>query len=178
MRIFVTRHGQTEWNVLKKVQGRRDLSLNEKGIEQARKTQEKLKDIDFDLIICSPLKRTKETADIINEEKKKPIIYSHEIIERDFGEFEGLKTSEFDFESFWSYKDNNLYESAENIRECFSRIYKFLDNLKDKYPNKKILIVTHGGVSIPIYCYFNGIPDKDNLLDLVLENCEVVEYSL
>lgn len=177
MKIFVTRHGQTEWNVLKKVMGRKDLLLSKTGEEQARKTRDSIKDLGIDLIISSPLIRTKQTAMIINELKNKPIIYSEEIIERDFGEFEGLNTEEFNFKSYWSYKDNNIYEKAENITDFFNRVYKFLDELKDKYPDKNILIVTHGGVSIPINCYFNGIPEDDNLLSLVLGNCEVIEYN-
>ena len=178
MQVFVTRHGQTEWNVLKKVQGRKDLELNETGINQAIQTRDYLRNSDFDLIISSPLMRTKQTAEIINEYRQKPIIYSNEIIERDFGEFEGLKTSEFDFELFWSYKNNIVYNKAENIKEFFSRVYKFLEDLKEKYSDKKVLIVTHGGVSIPINCYFKGIPNDDKLLDLVLDNCEVAGYLL
>lgn len=72
--------------------GRKDLLLNEIGEEQARKTRDNLSDLDIDLIISSPLIRAKQTAKIINEFKNKPIIYSEEIIERDFGEFEGLNT--------------------------------------------------------------------------------------
>ena len=60
MNILVTRHGETDWNLLKKIQGRIDNDLNEKGKNQARETKEKLKDEKIDLIICSPLKRTRQ----------------------------------------------------------------------------------------------------------------------
>lgn len=73
-----------------KVQGRADIELNEKGLEQAIQTSKILAKEEIDLIICSPLKRTKQTADIININRNIPIIYDDSIIERDFGEFEGL----------------------------------------------------------------------------------------
>lgn len=68
MRLLVTRHGQTDWNVQKKVMGRCDEPLNEKGFEQAEETRKKLLDENIDLIICSPLKRAKQTAEVINKD--------------------------------------------------------------------------------------------------------------
>ena len=177
MEILLTRHGQTEWNVLGKVQGRADIELNKKGIEQAEETGNVLKNEEIDLIICSPLKRAKQTAEIINKNKNIPIVYDDEIIERDFGEFEGINKTEFDFEGYWSYEQNNKYQKAENIKAFFDRVYKFLDKIKDNYPAKRVLIVAHGGISIPVYCYFNGIPQDGNLLKLVLGNCEVAKYK-
>ena len=101
MKIYVTRHGQTDWNVQGKTQGRADIELNEVGIKQAKQTKEELKNIDIDLIICSPLKRAKKTAEIINEGRNIPIIFDDQIIERNFGEFEGEKIK---FDEFWDYK--------------------------------------------------------------------------
>lgn len=178
MKIYITRHGQTDWNVLKKVMGRCDEPLNENGIEQASKIKEELKDKDIDLIICSPLKRARQTAEIIND-RNIPIIYDDRIIERDFGEFEGLETKDFDFHSYWNYYDNNKYESAENIQDFFKRVYDFLDDIKKEYNDKNVLIVTHGGISIPISCYFNNNIPNGSLIDagLVLDNCEVILYK-
>ena len=98
--IYLTRHGQTDWNVQKKVMGRCDEPLNENGREQARQTKELLSNISFDLIICSPLLRAKETAQIINSDRNIKIDFDDRIIERDFGELEGLQTKDFDFDGF------------------------------------------------------------------------------
>lgn len=178
MIVLLTRHGQTDWNALKKVQGRADIGLNEEGIKQARKTGLALKNENIDLIICSPLLRARQTADIINENRNIPIIYDEGVIERDFGELEGLNKEDFDFQGFWSYKKNYKYEKAENIKDFFDRVYKFLDRIKEEYKYKKVLIVSHGGISIPVNCYFNGIPEDDNLLKLVLANCEIAKYKM
>ena len=65
MEILLVRHGQTEWNLLTKVQGKADVELNEQGIKQAEETRNYLKNEKIDLILCSPLKRTMQTAEII-----------------------------------------------------------------------------------------------------------------
>lgn len=177
MDILITRHGQTEWNVLKKVQGKADIDLNKVGENQALITANNLNDEKIDLIISSPLKRALQTAKIINKTKNIPIIIDERISERDFGEFEGKATSSFDFEEFWSYRADKKYLKAENIRDFFERVYSFLDELQEKYNNMRILIVTHAGVSIPMKCYFNEIPDLDTLLPLAIENCEVYKIQ-
>ena len=89
MEILLTRHGQTEWNLLKKVQGKADIELNEKGIQQAEETRDFLKNEKIDLILCSPLKRALQTAEIINQGRNIRMIIDERVSERDFGEFEG-----------------------------------------------------------------------------------------
>lgn len=175
MKIYVTRHGQTDWNVQGKTQGRADIELNEVGIKQAKQTKEELKNIDIDLIICSPLKRAKQTAEIINEGRNIQIIFDNQIIERNFGEFEGKKIK---FDEFWDYNAHPRYQRAETIQEIISRISNFLDKIKEEYKDKNVLLVTHGGVSIAINCYFKGIPEDGKLINYCLHNCEVQEFEI
>ena len=175
--LYVTRHGETDWNLYGKVQGKADILLNSKGIEQAKETMEKLKEENIDFIICSPLKRARQTAEIIISEKNIPIIFDERISERDFGEMEGMSKDDFDFQGFWNYKKNVTYEKAENIRVFFNRIFLFLDEIKKKYKDKNILLVTHGGVSIAVNCYFNGIPESGACLPLCIKNCEVKSFQ-
>lgn len=175
MKIYVTRHGQTDWNVQGKTQGRADIELNEVGIKQAKQTKEEIKNVDIDLIICSPLRRAKKTAEIINEGRNIPIIFDDQIMERDFGEFEGEKIK---FDEFWDYNAHPRYQKAETIQEIISRISNFLDKIKEKYKDKNILLVTHGGVSIAINCYFKGIPADGKLINYCLHNCEVQEFEI
>ena len=152
MKIYVTRHGQTDWNVQGKTQGRTDIELNEVGIEQAKQTKEELKNVDIDLIICSPLKRARKTAEIINETKKVPIIFDKGIEERGFGEFEGKIGKEIQDEIWNSeildnYNLNKQYKGVETIQDLCNRVWNLIDELKEDYTEKNILIVTHGGVT-------------------------------
>lgn len=177
MAIFMVRHGQTNWNVARKTQGKTDIELNETGLEQAKIVSQKLKDEQIDLIICSPLKRAKKTAQIINEELHCPIIYEEGISERAFGEFEGTTVNPNDMEKMWDYQKNSKYCEIEPMKDFFERVYQTLDNAIEKYPEKNVLLVAHGGVSVPVYCYFNGIPKDRSLTELFLENCEVAKYN-
>lgn len=104
MKIYVLRHGQTNWNVNKRIQGKQDIELNEIGIKQAYEAKEKFNLLNIDLIMCSPLKRTKKTAEIINQDKNVHIIYKKELIERDLGEFEGknCKTEKGDIYNYYA----------------------------------------------------------------------------
>ena len=178
--IYITRHGQTDWNGLKKVMGRCDEPLNENGLRQASETRDNLLNTDIDLIICSPLQRARQTAEIINKDRNIPIIYDERIIERDFGEFEGEQTKDFDFNGYWDYYKNKQYQSAENIQVFFKRIYDFLEDIMKKYKDKNVLIVAHGGVSIPVECFFRKRIPIGSLVEagLVLENCQVRSYSM
>ena len=74
MEILLTRHGQTEWNLLGKVQGKADIELNKKGMQQAEETRYYLENEKIDLILCSPLKRAVQTAEIINQGRNIPMI--------------------------------------------------------------------------------------------------------
>lgn len=175
--LFITRHGETDWNLYGKVQGKADILLNNRGIEQAKETMSILKEESIDFIICSPLKRAIQTAEIINAEKNVPIIFEERISERDFGEFEGMSKNDFDFQAFWNYEKNVTYQKAENIRNFFNRIFLCLEEIKEKYKDKNILLVTHGGASIAINCYFYGVPQNGECLPLSIKNCEVKKFQ-
>lgn len=178
MKLIIVRHGQTNFNLERKLQGVTDNELNDNGKNQAEQTKEKLENETFDLILCSPLIRARQTADIINKERKVKIIYDERLIERDFGEFEGKYIKEYNVDEFWSYLQNKKYQKAENIREFLDRVYSFLDEIKEKYKNKNILIVAHAGISVAVECYFNGIPKDDKLVEIRLKNCKYRKYEM
>ena len=178
MRILVVRHGQTDWNLEKRIQGVTDIPLNNEGISQAKIAKEFVRNIELDLIICSTLKRAIQTANIINEDKIVPIKYDKSLIERNYGVLESLKTDEINFDEFFEYYKNKPCEKGENIKDFFYRIFKFLDKLYEEYKEyNNILLVTHGDVSRAINCYFNGIPNDGNVKELMINNCEIVEYE-
>ena len=179
MKILLTRHGQTDWNVQRRIQGKTDIELNNIGIMQAEETRIILLNYNIDYIISSPLKRAKKTAEIIGKDRNIPIIFDERIEERAFGEFEGKTSKEMDFSLLWNRKVNKKFEKAESVEEVFNRVNNFLENLKKEYPDKTVLLVTHGGISVPIRAYFEGIPEDMEVLDgFGLDNCEVKQYEL
>lgn len=90
MKLYIIRHGETDWNVKRRFQGRADIPLNEEGRRLARITSEALKETAFTKIYTSPLKRAYETAMIIKGDRDIPVIEEPRIIEIGFGEYEGL----------------------------------------------------------------------------------------
>lgn len=181
MKLYVMRHGQTDWNVKKKIQGCTDIELNETGIKQAQNAKQKFNEYVIDLIFCSPLKRTRKTAEIINEDKKVPIICEDKIVERYFGDLEGLKPEEaevFQKNNFWDYRTNLRIENVEPIVDCCNKVWGFLDEVKEKYQDKNVLLVTHGGTAKVINSYFKGICEDGSLPEAGFQNCEIREYEL
>lgn len=181
MSIYVVRHGQTDYNVRQVFQGHIDIPLNEVGKEQALKTALKFKNINLDMILVSPLKRTIQTAQPISEITGIPITIEKRIIERCFGNMEGHQNrSDWNIKMMLDYKKNYDIENIEPIQSLFKRIYGFLDEIIERYKDKKIALVTHGAVSQAIECYFNGMPevvDFEHLEKLTLKNCEVRQYE-
>ena len=88
MEIYILRHGQTVWNKSRLLQGSRDIELCEDGRSVARERRDQLKDVDFDVIYSSPLKRAYETACIIRGDRDIPIIKDARLREINFGENE------------------------------------------------------------------------------------------
>ena len=178
--MYLTRHGQTDWNAVNRVMGAIDMPLNTIGLEQAKQKHNDLLEANIDLIICSPLLRAKQTADIINKDRNIPIIFDSRISERDFGEFEGKNIDEFDFSSYWNYYQNQKYNNSENIQSFFKRVYEFLDDVISKYKDKNVLLVTHGGVGIATECYFKKEIPEGYLIntDMSLDNCEIKKYEI
>ena len=171
--IYVVRHGQTDWNLEGRFQGRTDIPLNEKGKEQAKKTKEKLDGIKFDKVFSSSLRRAFETAQIITEE---PIKIDDRIIERGKGQLEGKL--EIECENIVDFTDENEQKvGIEPLPDFRKRITSFFDELGEKYVGKDVLVVTHGEVSIYVRCYFEGEPEDGNYNNYKLKNCEVLQYD-
>ena len=118
MKFYVVRHGQTDWNAKGRIQGKTDIELNEIGIEQARQLKALIKDYNIDLIISSPLKRARKTAEIINETVKCNIIFEDSLKERGYGIFEGMIRKEINDE----IKANGFESSQIKILALLMRL--------------------------------------------------------
>ena len=172
MKLFVVRHGQTDWNVQNLLQGSTDIDLNKTGINQALQTSEKLSSIHFDAIYSSPLKRAIDTANAIKLNRDLPIIKEPRLIEREFGDYEGLSGKNLDLKKYWDYQLNASDKSLEPIQVFFARVNSFLEDIINKYKNtdKNILVVTHNGVNLAIDSILNGMPE--NIFSLNMAPCE------
>jgi len=178
MEIYVTRHGQTIANQKQCMCGRRrGYSLTEQGIEQAKKAGILVDELNYDMVICSPLERTKITCDIVNT-KNKIVLEDKRIMERDCGIMEGQPKDKFDYAHYWNYNYELDVEGMEPIKKFAQTVWEFLDEIKQRYPDGKILIVTHNGVCRMIGAYCNGIPEDGDLNLYAHDNCEIKSYVI
>lgn len=153
--------------------GRADVELNDTGREQAIAMRDKLKDAKFSVILSSPLKRAKETAEIITEfHPGTPIVVADELIERDFGEYEGQVHGGGYF-GLWDYGSGKSPDRGESLLNLAERVFPFLDRIREEYKGKDILLVTHGGLGVMIEEYYRGRPDSGNLLEYVMGTGEL-----
>ena len=172
MKIYIVRHGEVPHNALG-LYNNADEDLTKLGIVQAKELREKIKNINFDIVICSPLNRAKHTAEIITNNK---IIYDDRIKERNCGSLSGKPLEVTNRDEYWNYYTDISYGTSEDIKIFFKRIYNFLDELKTK-KYKSVLIIAHSGVSKAFSGYFEGIKDG-KFLNRGLKNCEIKEYQL
>lgn len=178
MKLYITRHGQTDWNANGRLQGQKDIPLNSLGAEQAEVLRDELADKHFDYIFSSPLSRAYQTAQIINSKHNLDIVCDERIKELNLGKLEGESKGSklIDFDVLWT--DEMLEPlDVELNHDFYARIADFTDELAEKYEDKDILIVCHAGVYREFYQYFNGV--TDHYLDIPgLHNCEYREFTL
>lgn len=184
MELYFIRHGETDWNQARKVQGWSDIPLNEYGRYLAEETAEGMKDVQFDLAFTSPLLRAKETAEIILRGREIPLLETESIKEMCFGKYEGMcisgpnqapETSEFN--KF--FKDTEHYipsEDGESVQELLNRTGKFLEEIcgNPEYQEKRILISTHGATMTALLNNIKGnLKIADFWIEKVPANCAV-----
>lgn len=173
--LYVTRHGQTEWNLENKVCGITNINLTDKGIEQAKYLAEKLSKCEIDIIISSPMKRAKKTSEIILNIICADIILDDRLFEQNYGIYEGAQRDNIDFQK--AKKQFAIkYPHGESMFQVTQRVYNLIDEIKEKYSSKNILIISHGGVCRVIHTYFNDIANED-FGKYVLGNCEIKAYK-
>lgn len=177
--LYVVRHGKTGWNDKKRTMGCMDIPLCDEGIEQAKELKDKLEKINIDLIICSPLTRAKETANIINEDKNVEIKIENKIVERSMGDLECSNYPSYEEnERIWSLEENTDDYYIEPMVNFKNRIYNYLDKLVEQYNDKDVLLVTHGGVTALINCYFNNSLEEGSITNKFLENGVIESYNM
>lgn len=166
MKLIFVRHGQTDSNIQKVNKGKHAM-LTKKGISQAQAVAKRLKTENISKIIVSTLIRAKDTAEpIIKNHKEAEVIYSEDIVERDFGE----KAFEKEY-GFWvkDAKEKGIAlvdykpEGGESIRDVIVRMTRFLNGLihdKSNY-GKTIVIVSHGAFITQVLFHLADVPGEE-----------------
>ncbi len=172
-KIYLIRHGESTDNRDIISSGERDVSLSEKGIEEAKELARQLQDVEFDKVYTSPLKRCTETVDVIMAGKRPTeIVKDARIRERSYGILEGKKKFGLPFYMQW-IRDitRRSYFLAppkgENFIQVWNRVYPFIQELEADLKRKpqSVLICAHHNSMRPIKSYFGKIPYRQVLID-------------
>lgn len=154
-RIYITRHGQTEWNVEKRMQGQKDSALTENGLMRAAVLGAYLRDIGVSTIISSPLPRALRTSNIISKEAKIPnIVADDRLMEINMGAFEGLTFSKAkeiypeEMRLFMERPSEFRAPDGESVNEVVKRVMPLLTSVVDGSfegvgSEENVLLVTH-----------------------------------
>jgi 2,3-bisphosphoglycerate-dependent phosphoglycerate mutase len=155
----LVRHGETDWNVERRLQGHTDISLNERGLKQAHQMATALQAIElqFDVLYTSDLKRAAQTAQAIEKVFGVSAITHEALRERNLGALQGLTTKEApDIEpELWNtHLSRSLHEDlrgGESIVQFANRIKDALEQIRSEHAGKTILLVSHGGALDMMY---------------------------
>jgi 2,3-bisphosphoglycerate-dependent phosphoglycerate mutase len=150
LRIYLARHGQTDWNVERRMQGGTDIPLNATGRRQAVMLAERLKGITLDAVYSSTLSRSRETADTARGQV--PLTSVAGLCERRMGSFEGRRVDDSDPVAAAQYAKRSVdpddtLDGGESLNQFFERVRSAIDAIVARHDSGTILIVAHGGTN-------------------------------
>lgn len=153
--FYIFRHGQTDWNINKRLQGKTDIPLNELGLKQASKLADHMKKLPLEMIVSSPLIRAQKTAELVNQYHNLEIEYDLGLRELDFGEAEGLTVIDAQEKYGADLWNNFIKHDDESNKFCFPggepkglALERGLSMLKRLSENRHehIALSSHGGI--------------------------------
>ena len=178
MKLYVTRHGLTEWNELDKISGITDIRLSQEGLHQAELLAEQCAQCgDIDRIIASPMIRAQQTAGKVAEKLGLSVQTDERLKEWDYGSFEGKNRHTKGFseaKSLWGCK---MPDGGESVFQIVQRAYNVIDDVKRLYPSENVLLVCHGGICRVIDSYFHDMT-VERFMNFFMGNCELRVYEL
>jgi alpha-ribazole phosphatase/probable phosphoglycerate mutase len=186
-RIFLVRHGETEWNREFRYQGISDIPLNDTGLEQARRLGLRLSSITPDRVLASPLSRAHSTAEVIMKHNgaDTDIVIRDELRELSFGIWEGLtipEIKEIDGDTFSKWREapfSSVPKNGESFSEVFGRSKPFAEELiVTGLPGEDTFIVAHGGVLRAIASALLGFENIDLFWRMRFDNCSITVIDI
>jgi len=168
--LYITRHGETKWNVQSRMQGWADSALTPSGIVAATQLGKRMQNIPIDTVYCSTSGRTIHTAQLIIGERDIPLFQKEDLREINVGEWQGMLS--IDIERDYAEQLKTYYErpsqyksaSGENFHILKERILRAVEEIASAHPDGHVLIVTHGVVKKCLINHFSGA-DLDLLWD-------------
>ena len=148
-RLLLVRHGVTEYSVARKFAGRSDLELTEAGVEQARRAAGRIAELGpVDVLVSSPLRRTRQTAQQIADRLELPVLIEDGVIETDFGDWDGYTFDEVRERwpaelRRWLDDSTVAPPSGESFETVTRRVRRARDRILAQHAGKTVVVVSH-----------------------------------
>lgn len=184
MKIYLIRHGQTDWNIQGKIQGSHDIPLNETGCRQAQRLAKGMSSHTVKRIFASPLVRAAETAKILGKEKKVDVCFMQKLVEVEFGKWEGLTWTEIKKEYPMEYEQWCLDSAkatppgGEIQSEIMKRCTEALNEIINLTGGQEdTAIVSHGATLAHLFTYM--MRNNPEVESMIVENASIttVDYN-
>ena len=149
--IILIRHGETEWNSQKRMQGHSNSDLSSVGQAQIQALGQWMKNVPFDLIYSSDSPRAKQTAESITQFSGHELQFDQRLREKNLGVFEGLTSEEARerhpevFRLFKTAGSKYVIDEGESTQQLQDRALEIVNEIRIKHPEERVLLVTHGG---------------------------------
>ena len=150
--IILIRHGETEWNSQKRMQGHSNSDLSEVGRGQIQALGELMKNVSFDHIYSSDSLRARQTAEAITQYSGHTLQFDQRIREKNLGVFEGLTSTEAKerhpevYRLFKTAGANYVIDEGESTQQLLERAFEFIEEIRLRHSQERVVMVTHGGV--------------------------------
>ena len=150
--IILIRHGETEWNSQQRMQGHSNSDLSEVGRGQIQALGELMKNVSFDHIYSSDSLRARQTAEAITQYSGHTLQFDQRIREKNLGVFEGLTSTEAKerhpevYRLFKTAGANYVIDEGESTQQLLERALEFIEEIRLRHPQERVVMVTHGGV--------------------------------
>ncbi len=182
MKLYIIRHGETDWNARRLFQGQINTSLNEKGEQQAREARKRIQELglSFDAVYSSPIDRAVRTVEIVTGLDRAQIHLDARLMEMNFGP---LDETPFDQASPMVgnlFRKPSAYvppRGAESFPEVERRIADFLGDMRRQRPGERILVGCHG-CTMRIIMQYVGYLKLDDIWKQPIGNCTILELTL
>lgn len=184
MKIYFVRHGETDWNVKKKIQGTTDIPLNENGLKQAKRLAERLlkRGLKVESVYTSPHKRASQTAEILADALDVSCYELEGLAEMDLGDWEGSNWERIEEEYgqiYHNWNEHRRYVKTPNgecYNEVLERTLKALQIILEK-ETEDVLVVTHSAVLMSLRCYLAKLEFEEMVDRFKTKNAELLEID-
>ena len=185
LNLHLIRHGQTDWNEERRVQGQSDSRLTQLGEEQAIELGQRIQMVEFNMVFCSSSLRTRQTAANLFTDSRVEIEYLDNLREIFLGPWEGSLYDEIEqrepdsFRHFWEEPHLFDVEGAESFYELQNRAVAAVEKIADLHLEQQIAVVSHGALIKTILCYVENLPMDELWTPPHMHNCahSIIRFS-